>query len=66
VSEEAKLKMVEQAVLSAAQDQAGKLSLGCAEAHAIADEHEVSRREVGAIGIEHDIRIVACQLGLFK
>jgi hypothetical protein len=57
-------KLVE-AVLAAARDEGGRKALTCAEAHRIADEHGVERRVLGEICNDQDIRLVACQLGLF-
>ncbi len=53
------------AVLAAAGTDGDRRTLSCAEAHRIADEHGVERLLVGQICNENDVRLTACQLGLF-
>ncbi len=54
------------AILAATNVAGEQHSLSCAEAHRIADEHGAERRLVGEICNQQGIRIVTCQLGLFK
>jgi hypothetical protein len=54
------------AVLAAAKMDGEEKSLTCAEAHRIADEHGAERPMIGKICNQQKIRIITCQLGLFK
>jgi hypothetical protein len=54
------------AVRAGARADGDRKTISCAEAHRIADEHGAERRLVGEICNREGIRIVSCQLGLFR
>lgn len=54
------------AVLKAAREEDGKMKLSCADALALAAEHDVAPLVVGRICNEKKIKIGKCQLGCFR
>ena len=55
-----------EAVLEAAREEGGRMTLSCAKAHELAAQYRVEPPAVGRICQEKGIKIRACQLGCFK
>jgi len=63
---EAKEEGLVEAVLNAAAQEGGRMTLSCAKAHGLAAQYGVPPLAVGRICQEREIKIRACQLGCFK
>ena len=58
---------LEQQILDATvMREDGKRTISCAAAFRLAEQGELTVREIGAYCTETDIKIISCQLGCFK
>jgi len=53
-------------IIEAIKQRATKGRLPCAVCFQIAEEYGISKRELGKILDELEIKVIQCQLGLFK
>ena len=54
------------AITDASVESDGKKKLSCAKAFEIAEQFAISKRDIGQLCNENEIKIAACQLGCFK
>jgi len=64
--DENKRKEMTRAVLAAAREENGRRYLKCAEAWRLAGKFGVKPVEIGRLCQQHDVKVTACQLGLFR